>query len=36
MAPAAVADVKPGRVALLLDGEAKPIAYKLKNLRVIA
>ena len=32
--PAEGAAIKPGRAAVLLEGEAKPISFKLKNLRV--
>jgi hypothetical protein len=34
MAP--TSDIKPGRAAVLLDGETKPISFKLKNLQVIS
>ena len=34
VAPTVGAAIKPGRAAVLLDGEAAPISFKLKNLRV--
>lgn len=27
--------IKPGRAAVLLDGEAKPISFKAMNLRIV-
>eukprot|EP00729_Bicosta_minor_P032721 gene32721-biopygen18480 len=34
VAPTEGAAIKPGRAAVLLDGEAAPISFKLKNLQI--